>query len=171
MKTKTITLLRHAKSDAGNARVSDQERGLSRRGMKDVPEMAARMLAANIRPSLILSSPAVRAWETAKIVATDLGYPGEFLQRETSLYLASKNELLRIIAAQDDGFNHLMIVGHNPGLSDLAEELAPGQSLNIPTCGLVTIELDTENWALTASCDSRLLVFDYPKRDLDDSMD
>ena len=133
--------------------------------------MAARMLAANIRPSLILSSPAVRAWETAKIVATDLGYPGEFLQQESSLYLASKNALLRIIAAQDDGFNHLMIVGHNPGLSDLAEELAPGQVSNIPTCGLVTFELDTENWALTASCDSRLLEFDYPKRDLDNSMD
>ncbi len=130
--------------------------------------MTISMREANVRPSLILSSSAVRTWETAKIVAADLGYPNEFLQREASLYLANTSELLRVIAGQDDGFNHLMIVGHNPGLSDLADLLVPGAIPSLPAGGWISIELDTKSWGLVDTCTRKLLSFGYPSQDSDD---
>ncbi|NQV86284.1 MAG: histidine phosphatase family protein, partial [Woeseiaceae bacterium] len=114
---------------------------------------------------LILSSPAVRAWTTAKIFAAELGYPDEFLQREESLYLASLNDLLDAVMAQDKGFNNLMLVGHNPGLTDFANFLVPGLCNNLPTAGVVSVQIDQDNWSLYAQPKTELLTCDYPKAD------
>lgn len=127
--------------------------------------MAERIKQAGIRPSLILSSPAVRAWTTAKIIAHEIGYPLEFLQQDDRLYHASTKGILKVISAQDVGFNHLMIVGHNPGLTDFANYLYPDLTDNIPTCGIVSFEIDRQDWDLDdddAGID--LLIYDYPKR-------
>ena len=88
--------------------------------------MGKRIHDHGIRPSLIVTSPAKRAWTTAKIIARELTYPKEFLQREDDLYLASLDRILDVIVAQDNGFNNLMVVGHNPGLTDLVNFLRPG---------------------------------------------
>jgi phosphohistidine phosphatase len=153
---KTLTLLRHAKSSWKDASLQDRERPLNRRGERDVPVMAGRIKQAGVRPSLILSSPAVRAWTTAKIIAEEIGYPLEFLQQE--------DRLLKVIAAQDVGFNNMMIVGHNPGLTDFANFLHPGLTHNIPTCGFVTFEIDRDDWELDKDTDINVMIFDYPKR-------
>jgi phosphohistidine phosphatase len=79
---KTLTILRHAKSSWSDKGLADHDRPLNRRGEKDAPVMAARINAAGIRPSLIMSSPAIRAWHTARIVAKAISYPLEFLHRE-----------------------------------------------------------------------------------------
>ena len=126
--------------------------------------MAERIKESGIRPSLILSSPAVRAWTTAKSIAHEIGYPIEFLQQEQRLYHASTRNLLVVIAEQDEGFNNLMIVGHNPGLTDFANHLIPGMTHNIPTCGFVSLEIDCDNWNLNQDADIKLLIYDYPKR-------
>ena len=86
---KTLYLVRHAKSSWKHAGISDRERPLNARGKRDAPVMGARIQRHGIRPSLIVSSPAKRAWQTARIVAQEIDYPLEFLQREESLYLAS----------------------------------------------------------------------------------
>ena len=161
---KTLTLLRHAKSSWKDASLQDRERPLNRRGQRDAPIMAERIKKQGIRPSLILSSPAVRAWATAKIMAHEIGYPMEFLQREDRLYHASTRALLLVIADQDEGFNNLMIVGHNPGLSDFANHLMPGLTDNIPTCGFVSFEIDSDDWNLDNESEIKLLIYDYPKR-------
>jgi len=75
--------------------------------------MGKRIVDHGIRPSLIITSPAKRAWTTAKVIAGEIGYPAEFLQREDTLYLASLDDLLGAVVAQDTGFNSLMLVGHN----------------------------------------------------------
>ena len=117
---KTLTLVRHAKSSWKDRRLSDRERPLNKRGEHDAPMMGKRLVDAGIRPSLIISSPAVRAWATAKVFAKDLGYPIEFLQREDDLYLASVDNMLDAIATQSSSFNSLMLFSHNPGLTDFA---------------------------------------------------
>lgn len=162
---KILTLVRHAKSDWSDTRLSDKERVLNERGARDAPIMAQRIVSLGIRPSLILSSPAVRAWTTAKIFAAELGYPDEFLQREESLYLASLNDLLDAVMAQDKGFNNLMLVGHNPGLTDFANFLVPGLCNNLPTAGVVSVQIDQDNWSLYAQPKTELLTYDYPKAD------
>lgn len=161
---KTLTLLRHAKSSWKDRSLQDRERPLNRRGQRDAPIMAERIKLAGIRPSLILSSPAVRAWATAKAIAHEIGYPLEFLQQEDRLYHASTRYLLRVIAEQDIGFNHLMIVGHNPGLTDFANYLTPGITNNIPTCGFVSFEIAREDWNLDGDAEIKLMIYDYPKR-------
>jgi phosphohistidine phosphatase len=121
-------------------------------------------MEAGIRPSLILSSPAVRAWTTARIVAREISYPLEFLQRESSLYLAGVDRLLDLLAAQDAGFNSVVIVGHNPGLTEFANYLLPGVTDNIPSCGIVALNIDTEDWDLRNRKNTELLLYDYPKK-------
>ena len=161
---KTLTLVRHAKSSWKDRSLSDRERPLNNRGTRDVPVMAKRISDAGIRPSLIVSSPAVRAWTTARIVAGELGYPLEFLQREDDLYLASLDSWLDVVAAQDNGFNSLMLFGHNPGLTDFANFLSPGLTNNVPTAGVVSVTIDRDDWLLYERPEVELVVYDYPKK-------
>ncbi len=160
---KILTLVRHAKSSWKDTTLTDRQRPLNSRGERDAPEMGRRIADHGIRPSLILSSPAVRAWTTAKSIAAAMGYPAEFLQREETLYLASLNDLLDAVVAQDNGFNSLMIVGHNPGLTEFANFLVPGLTDNLPTAGVVSVQIDRDDWSLYGQPETELIVHDYPK--------
>lgn len=161
---KRLTLLRHAKSSWKERGLADHERPLSERGERDAPKMGARLLARKARPSLILSSSATRAFSTAKYVAEALAYPLEFLQTESRLYLASPQEILALVQSQEDNFSDLLIVGHNPGLTDLANRLLPDLGLdNLPTAGIVAIGFSTRQWSKLGEADTSLLYYDYPK--------
>lgn len=159
-----LTLLRHAKSSWQEAGISDHDRPLNPRGQQDAPVMGRRLLARGSRPSLILTSTALRARHTAQIIARELGYPGEFLQREPDLYLATPDQILAVIARQADSFRNIIVCGHNPGLTELANRLTDSDIDNIPTCGMTVIELDLTHWAGVATASGRLQLFDYPKK-------
>lgn len=160
---KTLTLVRHAKSSWRDASLTDKKRPLNHRGKRDAPLMGARIREHGIRPSLIISSPATRAWSTAKKIAAELSYPLEFLQREEQLYLASLQRLLDVVMGQDNGFNNLLVVGHNPGLTEFANFLSPGITNNLPTAGVISVEIDQDDWNLYEQPTTRLVVYDYPK--------
>ena len=125
--------------------------------------MGRRIAAAGIRPSLIVSSPAVRAWTTARTIAKVIGYPLEFLQREKTLYFATVDEILDVIVAQDPKFNSLMLVGHYPGFTSFANYLVPGLTNNLPTAGIVCVQLDQDNWDLYERPEVELVLHDFPK--------
>ncbi len=161
---KTLTLVRHAKSSWSDATLGDRKRPLNQRGKRDAPMMGQRLADYGVRPSLIISSPAKRAWSTAKIIAEALSYPREFLQREDSLYLASLDDFLDVLVAQDQDFNSIMVVGHNPGMTDFANFLSPGLTNNLPTAGVVSVEIDQDHWNLYERPKTRLLLYDYPKK-------
>ena len=161
---KTLTLVRHAKSSWKDRGLSDRERPLNKRGEHDAPIMGRFITEAGVRPSQIISSPAVRAWTTAKIFARELGYPIEFLQREDGLYLASLDNLLDVVATQDAGFSNLMLFAHNPGLTDFANYLVPGLTNNLPTTGVVSVNLDSDDWMLYDRPQTELVLYDYPKK-------
>src|SRR5690606_26498878 len=160
---KPLTILRHAKSSWSKAGLPDEERPLNPRGERDAPVMAGRISDAGIRPSLIMSSPAVRAWATAKIIAKAISYPIEFLHREDDLYLANLERLLDLFSRQDNAFNSVMVIGHNPGLTEFANYLLPDITGNIPTCGLIALNIDTDNWNLRERKQAELILYDYPK--------
>ena len=161
---KTLTLVRHAKSSWKDRTLRDRDRPLNKRGTRDAPVMGQRIAAAGIRPSLIISSPAVRAWTTAKVIAGELGFPLEFLQREESLYLASLDNWLDVVAAQEESFENIMLFGHNPGLTDFANYLSPGLTHNVPTAGVVSVNIDRDDWLLYERPKTELVVYDYPKK-------
>ena len=161
---KRLSLLRHAKSSWNDSNLKDRDRPLNKRGKRDAPYMGGRLLARQLRPSLIISSPAVRAVTTARCIADALGYPFEFVQREANLYLAAPRIILEVIAAQEDTFNDLLLVGHNPGLTDIINELLPEFSLdNLPTAGIVCVDSEADSWAAIASSKVELGFYDYPK--------
>ena len=164
---KSLTLLRHAKSSWISTVDSDRDRPLNKRGKHDAPVMGARITTKGIRPSLILSSPASRAWTTAKIVADSINYPREFLQRDERLYMANVSSIIDVIEDQDNAFNNVMIVAHNPGLTAFANFLVPDITPNLPTCGVVSVTMDSDEWELRTSPDATLVMFDYPKRSVD----
>ena len=103
------------------------------------------------------------AWTTARVVAQALGYPPEFLQREAELYLASEDDILDVVLAQDNGFGSIMVVGHNPGLTDLANWLVPGLTNNLPTAGYVACDIECDDWNLRKRKGTTLRRYDFPK--------
>lgn len=159
-----LTLLRHAKSSWDQAGIKDKDRPLNDRGERDAPLMGSRLRARGARPTLILTSPAVRARRTAQIIAREIGYPVEFLQREDDLYLASPDEIVAVVARQDSSFRDVIVCGHNPGLTQLANRLTGAGLDDIPTTGVVVIGLDLKNWAALDGAQGELLLFDYPRR-------
>lgn len=160
---KRIALLRHAKAKQGDAECADKERPLNERGLHDAPEMGRRMRESGARPSLIVTSPATRALQTARLVAREIGYPLEFLQRDIELYLASPEAILEVVARQDDAFNDMLVCGHNPGMTELANRLGGIAIDNIPTCGIVIIEAKISTWSKLGG-GGKLVSFDYPKQ-------
>jgi phosphohistidine phosphatase len=161
---KRLTLLRHAKSSWRDTDLPDLERPLSGRGESDAPAMGLRLKGRKLRPSLVLTSHARRARATAKLVAAALGYPVEFLQVERGLYLASPLQILGVVAGQDERFCDILLVGHNPGLTELANHLPPELGLdNLPTCAAVAIDFETDRWAELDAAGRQLVFYDFPK--------
>ena len=162
--TKRVTLLRHAKSDHHGLSLSDHDRPLNARGERDATIMGRRLARNGVRPSLILTSTAMRARQTVRLFAQSIGYPVEFVQSERKLYLAEPATILDVIACQDDTFFDIIICGHNPGFTELAYTLGRTPIDNVPTCGMVTLDTDIESWGQVYEAGWTLFAFDYPKK-------
>ena len=161
---KRLILLRHAKSSWEDEALADFDRPLNKRGERDAPLMGLRLKARRERPSLILTSPAKRTRRTALLIARALEYPPEFLQPERALYLADAQEITAIIKAQPPQFSTLLVVGHNPGLTEFANRLLPSLALdNLPTAGVVAVDLPLERWDQLDAVPGTLAYYDYPK--------
>ena len=159
-----LTLLRHAKSSWDDDGLADRDRPLNQRGVRDAPLMGQRLKARGARPTLMVTSPAVRARQTAQIIAREIGYPQEFLQREEELYLASPEQILAVLARQESSFRDVIVCGHNPGLTELANRLTGAGIDNVPTTGLVVLGLEVGSWSDLDGTRGELLLFDYPRR-------
>lgn len=143
-----LTLVRHANADQ-NGDVRDFERPLSRKGQGEALDMARRFQERGLVPDLILTSAAVRTRETSEIFARVLGVAGRLLQAEDSLYLADGDHVIACIRAIGPRVNHLMVIGHNPGISAAAISLAPEAISNdLPTCGTLTMSVSCGKWEL-----------------------
>ncbi len=161
---KRLTLLRHAKSSWADSSLADHDRTLSARGKRDAPKMGKRMAARKVSPSVIISSSAVRARRTAKIVAEALKCPAESLKIEKELYLATTEKILELVCSQEDNFSDLLVVSHNPGLTELVNRLLPELSMdNLPTSGVIAMDFNTKKWSDIAEIDAELVFYDYPK--------
>ncbi len=158
-----LTLLRHAKSSWQQADLDDHDRPLNERGERNAPTMGRRLAARGARPSLFITSTAKRARRTARLVARELGYPLEFLQSEPDLYLATPKTMLRILGDQPNNFSDIILCGHNPGITELASQLTGISIDNVPTCGVVVIDVEVEEWSALAPAACQFKYFDYPK--------
>lgn len=162
-----LTLIRHAKTEPARPGQEDWDRVLEARGQHDAAEMGRRLKGRHLKPQklLMLSSPAVRAFTTAQIMARELGLPQEKLALDERLYLASSKDMLKVIHALGETAAHLAVVGHNPGITDFADQLASERSMeNMPTCGVFTLEFDIARWSELAFGTGVNADFDYPTK-------
>jgi phosphohistidine phosphatase len=160
-----LTLVRHAKTEPGRTGQEDWDRVLEPRGQRDAPEMARRLKQLSPKPERILSSPAVRAITTATIMARELGVAAQKVQQDERLYLASPKDMLAVIRELGGRSRHLMIVGHNPGITEFADRVSAERSIdNMPTCAVYTLLFEIKDWSeleWSSGLDAEL---DYPKR-------
>ncbi|MDX1608907.1 MAG: histidine phosphatase family protein [Halofilum sp. (in: g-proteobacteria)] len=162
---KTLTLVRHAKSSWDDPDLADFDRPLNRRGERDAPEMARRLAAAGDPPDRIVTSPALRALQTARVLAPALGIDPGSLVTEPRIYEASYSRLVEVLRGQPRAADHVLLVGHAPGIADLARLLCGTPAAKFPTCGVVRMRLPIGGWQEAARGGGELVFFDYPKRD------
>lgn len=164
---KTLILLRHAKSSWNDQTQRDIDRPLNERGRNDAPMMADRLSERGKIPQRVICSPALRTVTSAEIFANRLSIPRELIQHERQIYLGGPAHLLHLIQQQESNINCVMLVGHNPALTDFLNELCQDVHIdNIPTCGVAELQLPANSdWADLDFGKARLKVFDCPKFD------
>ncbi len=160
---KTLYLVRHAKSSWKQPELTDYERPLNNRGINDAPLMGKILSGKGITPDLIISSPAKRAAVTAKIISSAIGYPEKNIEFNNNIYDATGGELLKIISQTDNNYNSIMIFAHNPGLTILQNNLSDRFIDNIPTCGVVALQLGN-SWNKAEINSAKFIFFEYPKK-------
>ena len=157
---KSLTLLRHAKSERESPDGSDFARSLNERGRRDAARMGEEIRRLGLRYDLVLASPAQRVVETLEGAGISPGF-------DKRIYDASTADLLAIVREVVDKVERLMLVGHNPGFERLASQLT-GSALDVPTGALVEIELPIDRWRDAGEGSGTLVRFIKPK-ELDQS--
>ena len=165
---RTLFLLRHAKSSWSDTTLADHERPLAPRGRRDAKRIAAHLVSLGVEPDLVLCSDAVRTRQTLERVRTAFrAATTETVEAE--LYGASSRELLERVRAIDDDVTSVLVIGHNPGLQDLALALASSGfrlselEAKFPTAALATLEVPTATWRELAAGDAVLAAYVVPR--------
>jgi len=171
----TLLLLRHAKSSWDDPALADYDRPLAKRGKKAAPRMGAEIATLGLRPELVLCSSAVRAKETLALALAPLGSPAPEVVYDDGLYMATPAALLarvRKLPSGATGPRTAMVVGHNPGLEELAELLVGSgrddvqdlMAAKFPTCALAIFKFDVQSWSDIAPGTGKLIQFLTPAR-------
>jgi len=160
---KTLFLVRHAKSSRDDPSLPDRDRPLDERGKQDAPKMGKRLAKRDVKPDLLLSSPALRALTTAQLVAEEISYKRKDIVVDDRLYASSDDELLAVIRALDRKLNRVMLFGHNPEFTDLAHRLS-NEIVDMPTCAVAEFTFDTTAWSAVGEVKPANVAFDYPKK-------
>lgn len=156
-------LIRHAKSAWDNPWLEDHDRPLAQRGLDAAPKMGRKLQKLDVYPDLILSSTALRAKQTAELIAKEIGYPIQDIQFEEGLYHSSASTIMHYIHEQKNDYTTLYIVCHNPGITDLVNKL--GYVLdNLPTAGIVCFKSDCKEWNEFLPDNIVFDFYDYPKK-------
>ena len=160
---KTLFLIRHAKSSWDDPALADKDRPLNDRGKRDAPKMGERLAKRGVKPDLILSSPAVRALTTAEIIAKKLDYKRKNIVVDDRLYAVAADDLLDVIRQLDDKLERVMLIGHNPELTELAHRFS-GKITHLPTCAVAEFTFDAKSWSNVGKDEPAKVALDYPKR-------
>ena len=147
---KTLFLVRHAKSSRNEPALQDKDRPLNNRGKRDAPKMGKRLAKREAIPDLILSSPAKRALKTAQLIAKKLDYKLQDIVVDDRLYATGADELLHLIRKLGAKPKSVMLVGHNPELTELAHHLS-SKITHLPTCAIAEFTIEAKSWTNCAS--------------------
>lgn len=171
---KTLYLVRHAKSSWKDIDISDRDRPLNRRGNANAPMMGERLAELIYQgdgefpsPQKIVTSPALRAVSTANQIAVAIGLVPQAILLDERLYFQGTKAMLEVITGQHNMIDSLMLVSHNPNITDLNNLLNPVDANFLPTCAIVTLHFNCESWREVGQKRGCLVNYDYPKKTLD----
>jgi len=163
---KTLILVRHAKSSWDVAGQNDFDRTLNERGKRDAPEMAERLKEKGVKPDLFVSSPAKRALKTAKYFAETFKADKDAIVRVDALYEAPLEAFYSVVTGLANKHDVVILFAHNPGITAFVNTLTEVHTDNMPTCGMFTVQIDTDDWKTFRESDKKFLFYDYPKNPL-----
>lgn len=163
-KGRTLVLVRHADAITHNVSFADHERPLSEVGEQDAPRMARRLAERGIRPDRIVTSDAARALATAEEFRRALGLNAAAMFATRRIYEAGPQYILDLVRAPDGDPDCVMIIGHNPTLSQVANLLSTTPVGHLPTCSVVTLRLGSAEWRDAQAGAFELVDFDFPER-------
>lgn len=165
---KRLSVVRHGHAEWNDASMADFDRPLTRRGLSEAADAGKRLASREPIPELVLTSPASRAAATAAAVARECGLPDRLVKPMESLYLAHPEDLLAAVTACGPKIEHLVVVGHNPGLSDFARRLAARADLDeMATASICTLEFEMDEWAAVNFGTALRAAYDAPRRFFD----
>jgi phosphohistidine phosphatase len=162
---KTLLLVRHAKSSWDNAQLNDMDRPLNDRGKRDAPVMAQRLIEANIKIDLFVSSPARRARTTAEIFIREFGGKPTDILLVPDLYHASLQTFKEVVSGLDEKVGSAALFSHNPGITAFVNTLTSVRLDNMPTCGIFAVTSLSATWSEFLTAGTTFWFFDYPKRE------
>lgn len=161
---KKINLLRHAKSSWENQFLADIDRPLNERGVQACELMASHINDADVNFSNTFCSPAVRAQSTIELISQHLPEIAIQWQTDEALYCFDSGSLLKWCRSLDESISEVLIIGHNPALTDLCNELSSSGVKNIPTCGYAKLTMESEcDWQGVSANSFVLTKFIRPK--------
>lgn len=158
---KTLLLVRHAKAGWSEGGMPDHQRPLTARGREDAAAMGRRLREWAVRPDAVITSSAVRARTTAGMIATALALDPGRIRSTEALYGATGAELLAAVTALDDRLDCVILVGHNPGLTDLAHRFSAAIT-HLPTCAVAGFRFPVRGWAELAGQHGTAFLFSHP---------
>lgn len=161
---RTLYLTRHAKSSWDDPTTDDFHRPLNDRGERDAPVMARVFKERGEPVDRLVSSPAVRAITTCKVFAKALGVAETAITQDKGIYLATAEMLLRTVNLLKDDWPRVMLFGHNPGFTELAEYISDADIGEMATCATVRIDFTVKTWGEVSAGLGTLVWYDYPKR-------
>lgn len=160
---KTLYLLRHAKASSHYEDYDDIDRPLKPRGVQDAYALGSKLKEKRIAIDQIAVSSAARALQTASIVVREAGLRFENLRVAPELYLPNQGETLAYIQQLPDDVASAMVVGHNPDLSYLCQQLTGNHNVELPTCGFVALSIPTDSWSEVGTPNAKLEYVIFPK--------
>ncbi len=163
---KTLVLVRHAKSSWDVVGMDDFDRPLNERGKKDAPEMAKRLKEKKGNIDVLVSSPAKRAFKTAKLFAAEFAIDKKDILVVEKLYEASVTAFLETVSSLEEKHHTAVIFSHNPGITEFVNTLSNVRIDDMPTCGIFAVQSNVDKWEEFIKSEKSFLFFDYPKNPL-----
>lgn len=164
--SKTLYLIRHAKSSHKDATLADIERPLNSRGKSDAVLMGTKLLEKN--PSgidAIVISPSKRTKSTAKRIAKLFDFDKDAIQKDSALYRCPTRVLIAAVQDLDDKHDKVIMIGHNPSIIQTANYFQKDTIfMDVPTCGIIAIKFNGGSWKDFTHKSGTFQFFDYPKK-------
>ncbi len=164
MQTRSLLIVRHAKSSWDDLAQRDFDRPLNDRGKKDAPAMAKRLhKEKKIELDAIISSPAIRAFATANFFANEFNIKKKNIIKWPELYEASIDKFNHAVIHLNDDYASVALFSHNPGITAFVNQLTLTRVDEMPTCAVFAIHIKAESWNDFETAKKEFWFFDYPK--------